>query len=187
VPFHTLSEAQFQDAFWHESPIPLSIVDRAGRFVACNPAWTALLGYARSELEGRHFKDFTHPADIGGDEAEVARLLAEPDAEGYTMVKRYLHKHGPSVWVELHVRALRNAKQELDAFAVCVVPLPVAPQPLPAVPEPSLVRTLVLCFVDVVKARPREFLIATSLAFIVLGNVPMQPILEALEKFFLRP
>ena len=187
MPFHNLTDEQVREAFWDASPIPMSLVDRNGRFSAVNPAWTGLLGYARSELEGKHFREITHPADIGGDEAEVARILGDPGAEGYSMVKRYLHKHGPSIWVELHVRAVRDAEQKLECFAVCLVPIPVAPQPLPAAPEPHLLRVTVLCFLDVLKKHPREFILASSLAIVAVGKVPLQPILDFLQRYILNP
>ena len=187
MPFHNLSEDQFYTAFWEESPIPLSVVDRTGRFVAVNSAWTELLGYARSELQGRHFREVTHPADISGDEAEVARLAADPDAAGYSLVKRYIHKHGPSLWVELHVRAVRNTEQELECFAVCIVPLPVVPQIQPSTAQPGVWRLVALCFVDLVKTHPKQCIFAASLAIVAAGKIPLQPFVTVLERFFLNP
>lgn len=178
-----LTTARFQEAFWDSSPIPLSIVDRQGVFIECNPAWTEMLGYARSELEGKHFRDITHPADLVADLAEVERLATDHEAEGYSMVKRYLHKQGSAIWVELHARAVRDSAGGLEYFAVCILPLPVAPVVPPHRSEPSVLSRLVTCFVDVVQKHPRQSLAAAVLGIAAVGRIPLDSLIRALENF----
>ena len=174
---------RFRQAFWASNPIPQAVVDRTGRFVLCNDAWTALLGYSRSELEGKHFRDITHPADLEGDGAEVTRLLTYPQASGYSLVKRYLSKRGTIVWVELFVHAVRDEGRQLEYFAVCVIPLPEAVLPN-ARPDPGFLLRLGHCSLDLLKDRPRECLVAAVLGLVAVGRIQGESLIEALLQYF---
>jgi PAS domain S-box-containing protein len=110
------------DALWSRSPVPSAIVDPRGRFKDVNDAWARCLGYARSELIGQHFEKITHPSDIDSDKAEVAELHADPEREGYSMVKKYLSKRNAVVWVELHVAAVRDDNGTINYFVVVAIP-----------------------------------------------------------------
>jgi hypothetical protein len=45
----------------------------------------------------------------------------------------------------------------------------------------------VLCFLDVLKKHPREFILASSLAIVAVGKIPLQPILDFLQRYILNP
>ena len=69
-----------------------------GMMTETNPALQELLGYTGAELEGKHYRETTHPDD---------RTLAEEASEevmsgmrpSHTFEKRLLHRDGSSVWV----------------------------------------------------------------------------------------
>jgi PAS domain S-box-containing protein len=75
-------------------------VDRNGRFLRVNERLCAITGYSREELFGRSFWDLTH---LGDREADLERfsqlMLGKTDT--YTVEKRYIHKDGHEVWVEV--------------------------------------------------------------------------------------
>ena len=75
-------------------------VDRSGRFLRINERLCAITGYSREELLGRSFWDLTHLDDREADLGRLSDLmLAKTDT--YTVEKRYIHKDGHEVWVEV--------------------------------------------------------------------------------------
>lgn len=179
-----LSDARIVDAFWHRSPIPQAIVDRDGILRYTNDAWFRLLGFAYHELVGKHFKEFTHPADLSADASELQRLLTNREAEGYSLDKRYLSKRGAIVRVELHVSAIRSVSGDVELFAVVVVPLPVDAVAPVVARSPVLGRAIARCF-DLISNRPREFLVFALLGLIALGRIPAEPLIEFVKSLFL--
>jgi len=101
------SEERFRSAF-EDAYAGVALVGLDARFVQVNPALCEMLGYAREELVGRSFLDFTHPEDASisretmrrVDAGEVARLELE---------KRYLRKDGRVIWVLIRSRRQRDA------------------------------------------------------------------------------
>lgn len=177
------NDARLHAAFWDASPVPHAIVSTKGTFLRVNEAWAKLLGYSRSELIGNHFRTITHPADIDADQSEVSRLLTDPDAHGYSMVKRYLSKQGTAVWVELHVVAIRDAESTLESFAVVVVPLPVASdRHTPA--SNGVITRLVDCYINLVSTRPRECLIALVSGLVAINAIPFGVLIELVKAYF---
>ncbi|MFC1455195.1 PAS domain S-box protein [Microvirga arabica] len=75
-------------------------VDAAGRFLRVNEQLSIITGYSREELLGRTFIDITHPDDLGPDLDQFHRQMAG-EIEAYTLEKRYVHRDGHSIWVEL--------------------------------------------------------------------------------------
>jgi PAS domain S-box-containing protein len=178
-----LHDTRLLTAYWEHSPIPKAVVSSKGTFLAVNPAWARLLGYSRGELIGNHFRTITHPSDINTDEAEVNRLLTDPTADGYSMVKRYLSKQGASVWVELHVIAIRDTEDRLEYFAVIVLPLPGSPVRQPP-PELGPLGRLVNCYINLLTTRPRECIAALLLGMVAVGIIPGSKLIDALIAYF---
>jgi len=178
-----LSDPRIIDTLWHDSPIPKAIVGRDGIFKAANGAWAKLLGYSRAELVGKHFREITHPSDLFSDESEVSRLIGDPKADGYSMVKRYLAKRGAIVWVELHVVAIRDEKGRLELFSVSVVALPEALQT--DIARSSWVGDNISRIVNLICQRPREFLAFAVIGLIALNLLPADLLIDFIKTLFL--
>ena len=148
-----------------------------------NDTWFRVLGYSHNELVGKHFKNITHPKEIVVDISEVKRLLTEPNADGYSLGKRYISKSGAIVRVELHVSAIRDEQKRVDFFAVTVLACPPsADQAL--VPRSSLLGAYFARFCDLILARPREFLAATVLGLFAVGRIPVSTLIELVKAYF---
>lgn len=78
-----------------------------GTFVEVNPAWTAITGYPEEELLGRSFVEITHPDDVEADLDHVRRVL-QGERDSYRMQKRYLHRSGQVLWVDLWVAVVSD-------------------------------------------------------------------------------
>ena len=78
-----------------------------GRFIKVNRALCAMVGYSEQELLGRNFQSITHPDDLAID-LDQQRALLDRATDVYETEKRYLHRDGHEVWVQLGVTAVRS-------------------------------------------------------------------------------
>lgn len=110
---------------WHElmfeaAPIPKALVGLDGRWLEVNPALVDLLGYDRERLLSLRFQDVTHPDDLDKDLALLGQLMAD-EIPSYSMEKRYLRSGGSTVWVELHVSAVRAGDGRIRYFVAQII------------------------------------------------------------------
>ena len=112
------SEERFRGIFEHAGTgIAIAALD--GRFLSCNPAYSAMLGYTEDELRALVFPDVLHPDDRQRNLAEVERLLAQ-EVPSVEVTNRYLGKHGKALWVHKYVSLLRDATGKPTSFIVLV-------------------------------------------------------------------
>jgi len=90
--------------------------DLEGRVLETNPAVERMLGYSHEELRGMHFRDFTHPEDVGQD-LRLFEELVNGKRESYELEVRYLGKGGSTGWVRLTVSVVRGPDGE-PQFAI---------------------------------------------------------------------
>ena len=104
------SQQTWRATFEH-APAGIAIVGPDGHFLEINQAWTAITGYAPAELIGRSFADITHPDDLAPDLARVRELL-DRKQRAYRIPKRYLHRDGHEVPVDLWCTIVRDEAGE---------------------------------------------------------------------------
>lgn len=91
------------DLFFDSSLDLLCFADTEGRFLRVNPEWERVLGYPRSELEGRAFIDFVHPEDRESTAAATAALERRDAVVGFE--NRYRCADGSWRWIEWRSRS----------------------------------------------------------------------------------
>jgi len=91
----------------HHSAIGMAMVAPTGHWMEVNPALCAIVGYSREELLATTFQRLTHPEDLDADLDLVRRTLAR-EIETYQMEKRYFHKDGRIVWIQLNATMVWN-------------------------------------------------------------------------------
>ncbi|MGC4040097.1 MAG: PAS domain S-box protein [Flavobacterium sp.] len=102
------SESEFKVIFDH-APVGIARVDTiSGYFLKANNEFCRLLGYSEEELRQFNFKDITHPEDytVG---AETLEKLRKGEIDTFHFEKRYIHKSGRPVLVNLLVSAIGNS------------------------------------------------------------------------------
>ena len=104
------SDSLFQSAF-EFAAIGMALVSPEGKWLRVNRSVCEITGYTEAELLKRTFQDMTHPDDLDLDLANVDKMLAG-SIDTYQMEKRYLHKKGNIVWVQLSVSLVRNKAGE---------------------------------------------------------------------------
>ena len=108
------SEERFRLAF-EDAATGMTLVDLDGRFMKVNRSLCEIVGYSSAELTTLTFPEITHPDDLETDLVYVRRLLSE-EIRTYQFQKRYLHKQGHSVWIQLNVSLVRDTKERPQYF-----------------------------------------------------------------------
>lgn len=114
APALDTGEDRFRQAM-AASGIGMAVVGLDGSWLEVNPALCQLLGYREDELRGLRFSDVTHPDDVAISENIVAALL-DGRMAAVDEHKRYVHRDGREVWVQLNIAVMRNARGEPQYF-----------------------------------------------------------------------
>ena len=102
------NEELFSSAFEY-APIGMALVAQDGRFIKANNALCNIVGYSDQELLAKTFQDITHPDDLEADLAFLHQLVVR-EIRTYQIKKRYFHKSGQVVWVQLNVSLIHDAQ-----------------------------------------------------------------------------
>jgi PAS domain S-box-containing protein len=100
------SEKRFKTLF-DQAPLAIALLDLEGRPIHANETLSTMVGYTKEELSRMKFTDFTYPDDIDKDLGQFVDLI-EGKISKYEMEKRFIHKNGNIVWVNLSVTILRD-------------------------------------------------------------------------------
>jgi putative addiction module CopG family antidote len=94
------SEQRLRATYEHAF-VGIAEVDLNGRFLRVNEEFISITGVGREELLNRTFADITHIDDQALDLERFRRQMAG-EIKDYAAEKRYVHKDGHTVWVELY-------------------------------------------------------------------------------------
>ncbi|KAA3653197.1 MAG: EAL domain-containing protein [Proteobacteria bacterium] len=108
------SEVRFRATF-DQAAVGIAHVAPDGRWIRANQRLSEIVGYSHDVLLTKTFQDITHPEDLDADLLQLTRTLAG-DIAGYTMEKRYFHRDGHIVWINLTVSLVRRADGTPDYF-----------------------------------------------------------------------
>ena len=100
------SEQRFRNILNHV-PIGIVFTDLRGHVKQTNPRFCELTGYSEAELLMLSLSDYTHPEDMAQD-VELMAQLVRGEIPLYRRHKRYIAKHGATVWVQATVSLLRD-------------------------------------------------------------------------------
>jgi PAS domain S-box-containing protein len=97
------SEARFR-AIFEQAAVGVAEVDlETGRFVKVNQRFCEIVGYSEAEMLVRNFQGLTHPDDLPTDLTLYQKCRSGDSAE-FSREKRYIHKDGRIVWINLQVK-----------------------------------------------------------------------------------
>jgi PAS domain S-box-containing protein len=99
-------DAEYEATF-EQAPAGIAHASPDGQWLRVNQRFCEITGYSRAELMQLRFQDLTHPDEASADVAAFRKMLTGEIGE-YKCEKRYLHKTGEVVWVNLTVSALRG-------------------------------------------------------------------------------
>lgn len=101
------SEQQLQLIF-DNAPIGMAITDFSKNYLKVNKAYCDIVGYSKKELMHMTFEHITHPDDLEKDE-NLFNLSKSGEEQHLHFEKRYIHKSGKVVYVEIRLQVLKDA------------------------------------------------------------------------------
>ncbi len=112
------SEELFRLIF-DQSPLGSVITTLDYTPVRINNAYSQILGYSKEELLKIKFPEYTQPEDMNIELKKLNRLITG-EIDNYEMEKRYFHKNGKIVWVNLSVSAVKDQTNNIIRFLALV-------------------------------------------------------------------
>ncbi|MCZ4305109.1 EAL domain-containing protein [Zoogloeaceae bacterium G21618-S1] len=108
------SEVRFRVTF-DQAAVGIAHVAPDGSWIRVNRRLSEIVGYSQDALLAETFQDITHPDDLDVDLQQMRRTLSG-EISGYTIEKRYFHRDGHTIWVNLTVSLVRRADGAPDYF-----------------------------------------------------------------------
>lgn len=100
------SERRFRVTF-EQAAVGIAHISLEGQWLRVNQRLCDIVGYTRTELLELTFQDITHPDDLATDLLSIKQLL-NGEIERIVLEKRYIHKQGTLVWVNVTVSLIRE-------------------------------------------------------------------------------
>jgi PAS domain S-box-containing protein len=110
------SELRFRTAFAH-APVGFCLTAPDGRFQMVNEAFCDMTGWTMGELMATDFAGLTHPDDLARSQ-EVRSLLLSGERDHARFTKRYVHKDGHAIWVDISISIMRARDGKPPYFIV---------------------------------------------------------------------
>ena len=107
-------EARFRTVF-ERAGVGIALVAPDGGWLRVNDALCQIVGYSEDELTKLTFQEITHPDDLNTD-LYLLKQLIDNDIDRYQLEKRYIHKNGSTIWIQLIVTKQISQQGELEYF-----------------------------------------------------------------------
>ncbi|MGH8447013.1 MAG: PAS domain S-box protein, partial [Solimonas sp.] len=121
IHHHKIAELALRDSefvfrrVFEDAPIGLSLQSLKGRWLDVNAALCELTGYSEAELLQHRFFELTHPDDVVEDRRLMQALLDGHETR-VRRHKRYIHKDGSVIPVQVDVSVVRDGSGEAQYF-----------------------------------------------------------------------
>ncbi len=110
------SERRFKNIFDYTS-VGVSIVSPDGHWLEVNDALCKITGYSREDLLTKQFNKITYSEDVEKS-TETAKKILSGEIDHASLEKRYTHKNGYIVWVNLSIALVRGVNKAPLYFVV---------------------------------------------------------------------
>ena len=108
------SESRFRSTF-EQAAVGIAHVAPDGRWLRINRKLCDILGYTQEELLTKRFQDISHPDELEAQKLRMIQMLAGEQST-LALEKRYIHKNGGTIWVNLTVALTRTPDGTPDYF-----------------------------------------------------------------------
>ncbi|MBU0490077.1 MAG: PAS domain S-box protein [Bacteroidetes bacterium] len=112
------SEDKFRN-FFEYSVIGKSMTTFDGK-LETNNAFCQIVGYTEQELSQLKWQEITYPDDIENDQMIINSLISGENANA-RWIKRYIHKNGNVVWVDISTSLRRNTEGKPLYFTTSII------------------------------------------------------------------
>ena len=110
---------QRYEAIFEQAAVGISRVGTNGEWLEVNQRLCEIVGYERDELLAKTFQDITHPDDLETD-LNLYEKLKSGEIPTYTLRKRYFHREGQVIWINLTTAMVRNTCGE-NLYCISVI------------------------------------------------------------------
>lgn len=110
------SEERYRLSFCHAA-VGMAHLSADGELLCVNHKLQQVLGYSEDELLQIRLRDITHPDDIETDLALQSRLV-NGEIKDYAREKRYVHKDGHYLWVNVTLSSMYNGHGHVHFIAM---------------------------------------------------------------------
>lgn len=100
------SEQRFHGTF-DQAAVGIAHVSLDGQWLRVNRRLCDIVGYTEEEMLALRFQDITYPEDQGTDAEYTSRLLTG-EIPHFSLEKRYIHKDGAIIWINVTVSLVRE-------------------------------------------------------------------------------
>ncbi|MBF0265191.1 MAG: PAS domain S-box protein [Gammaproteobacteria bacterium] len=121
VTEHRLAEQELLNneekfsAVFNQAAVGMARLAPDGTWLEVNQKLCDIVGYSKQELLLKTFQDITYPEDLKTDLVYFNQLLKN-EIKTYSMEKRYYHKNGDILWINITMSLVRNLNNEPDYF-----------------------------------------------------------------------
>ena len=91
----------------------------SGKLIRINQKYCDIVGYSKEEVTEAKFVEITHPDDLQEDLDNMEKLK-KGLIDKFSMEKRYLHKNGKIIWVELTVLPIISSSKKLSSHIAII-------------------------------------------------------------------
>ena len=106
------TEKKFKTLF-DNAPIGITLTNRDGKIVYCNPEWEKIIGYKLEEIEKLTWMDLTYQEDLKEDLDNFKKLI-NGEIHSYSLEKRLIRKDGKVIWIYLKVIRVDDEKGDFQ-------------------------------------------------------------------------
>lgn len=111
-------EDRFRASF-EQATVGIKHVSTDGKVIQVNPKFCQIVGYSREQVLTRTWQDLTHPDDWASDRA-IMELLLAGTLDCHCQQKRYRHRDGSIVWVQITLSLVRTPQGDPKYFLLVV-------------------------------------------------------------------
>ncbi len=108
-------QEQKYSLIFNNANIGLKLMNLDGVILDVNQRACDILGYLKEELLTMKFHDITYNEDLNNEINHIKRLLQDK-ISFYEMQKRFVHKNGSTVWVNIFTTLIRNQNDKPKYF-----------------------------------------------------------------------
>ncbi len=108
------SERRFRNFFKHPliGAAIYRVVDKS--WISASDTFCQMMGYTREELSPLTWVDLTHPDDLQENIRLFDLAVSGEGDSAYSMEKRFIRKHGETIYAEIHAQCIRDRQGEPD-------------------------------------------------------------------------
>jgi PAS domain S-box-containing protein len=109
-----LAQKKFKNTF-EQAAVGIAHVSPKGHFLEINQRFCDIVGYECEEMLSKTFQSIIHEDDLEEDFNKI-KLMLDGKIDQYSMEKRYIHRNGSIIWVNLTVSLVRDENKKPEYF-----------------------------------------------------------------------